>query len=76
MDRKAVGWAVMNPEGIDMRTVSDTRRAAIVNWLVAGCGIFITRFHTDSEIERLWREHCGASEATPVTVAPAPMRAV
>lgn len=65
---QGTGFAVMTDGAIDMRTVCDTRRAAIINWLVVH-GTFITKFNTDSEIEILWRDQCGASEVVHVRVS-------
>jgi hypothetical protein len=60
----ASGWAVIDRNGnVDMRTVSDTRRAATVNWLCARCGMLATVFTSDDEIEREWQvrsRECGA----------------
>lgn len=62
------GWAVADPEGINVRTVSETRRAAIVNWLVVEKGVGVYRETTDEAIERLWRQLCGPSEVMEVTI--------
>ena len=49
------GWAVAGSnDQVDMRTVSDTRRAALVNWLVAGVGIGVFASTTDEQIENAW----------------------
>lgn len=52
------GWAVRTICGIDTFTVSATRRAAIVNWLVAGehnqRRVMIFAHHDDALIERRW----------------------
>jgi hypothetical protein len=50
------GYAVNVPGvgGLDIRTVSPTRRAAIVNWLHLN-GVTITHHHTDDAIESIWR---------------------
>lgn len=62
------GWAVKDPEGINIKTVSDTRRAAIVNWLVVEKGALATRTASDEDIEKAWRHLCGPSEVMAVTV--------
>lgn len=51
------GWAVEDKTGILIRTVSDTRRAAIVNWLVTERRVMVFANYTDDLIERLWWEH-------------------
>ena len=56
-DERERAFAVIMDEKIDVRTVSETRRAAIVNWLVVSCGCPVFNFTTDEEIERLWRGH-------------------
>ena len=48
------GYAITGPSGIDIRTVSDTRRAAIINWLVVQARHMIHATDTDEQIERLW----------------------
>lgn len=51
------GYAINVPGdgGIDISTVSTTRRGAIVNWLVVKHRVLITNFHTDDVIEATWR---------------------
>ncbi len=50
-------FAVVSFGQIEVPTVSQTRRGAIVNWLVAGPPRrFIHHGMTDDEIERNWRE--------------------
>lgn len=47
------GWAVIDGSGnVLVRTVSDTRRAAIVNWLVTVLRIMIMNSESDEDIER------------------------
>lgn len=66
------GWAVSTTHGIDIRTVGPTRRAAIVNWLVAGehneFPCVVLAFHTDAQIERMWRGRSARSGAYAVEV--------
>lgn len=62
------GWAVADPDGINIKTVSDTRRAAIVNWLVVEKGCGVLNCASDEDIERAWRHLCGPSEVMEVTV--------
>jgi hypothetical protein len=49
-----VAWAVIDDDAIKVRTVSDTQRAAMVNWLVTECGCMIYSYITDEQIEHLW----------------------
>ena len=65
------GWAVANDGAILIRTVSDTRRAALVNWLCTEGGWMALWNSTDAEIERAWRNRRGVAEVVPVTVLPA-----
>lgn len=75
----AKAFAVISFGHIDVPTVSLTRRAAIVNWLVAGPPRrFIHHGMTDAEIERHWKECRGSHndhevievEITPCAMAP------
>lgn len=58
-DEKTEAYAVIADEKIDVCTVSDTRRAALVNWIVVNCGIPLFNWTTDEEIEQIWKERCG-----------------
>jgi len=51
------GWGVVGRAGLIVKTISDTRRAAIVNWLVTDAHILLLQSHTDADIERLWNEY-------------------
>ncbi len=62
------GWAVADPDGLNIKTVSETRRAAIVNWLVVEKGVGIFNTTNDEQIEMAWRNLCGPSEVMEVTV--------
>lgn len=60
------GWGVIDADGLNIRTVSDTRRAAIVNWLVVQLGIVPLRDETDDEIESKWTRFSGDAMVRPV----------
>lgn len=62
-------WAIVHKGTIDIRTVSPTRRAAIVNWLVVERGYLITNAHTDEQIEMLWELECENETAEQVHVS-------
>lgn len=65
----AEGWAVTGPpEGIDVKTVSPTRRAAIVNWLVVTKEVSVSIGHSDDAIEKLWEYHRGNAHALRVRI--------
>jgi hypothetical protein len=50
------GWAVLCAnDQVDLRTVAQHRRAAIINWLVVGAGWRVTQDWRDSLIERTWQ---------------------
>ena len=56
---EVVGWAVVaNGARIFVKTVSETRRAAIINYLVVEHEQLITIYHSDQQIEALWK-HLG-----------------
>jgi len=63
-----VGWAVVEGGQIKLRTVSDTRRAAIVNFLVTDRDRMFFVHTTDEEIEREWWRLKGAAEIEYVTI--------
>jgi hypothetical protein len=66
--REAIAWAVIDGGKIKVKTVSDTRRAAMVNWLVTEREIYITANMSDEQIERLWFRHRQGAEIEYVTV--------
>ncbi len=53
------GYAVVLDNKIDIRTVSPTRRGAIVNWLVVHVGCFIYNTTTDEQINEMWSRSSG-----------------
>lgn len=64
----ATGWAVVDKRKINIKTVSDTRRAAIVNWLVVEGDILVFATMSDFTIEELWAESRGTAICTTVTI--------
>lgn len=54
---EAQGWAVVAMKEINVRTVSSTSRAAIVNWLIVGPGVMVTNHMSDYDIEQLWQKY-------------------
>ena len=67
-DEKAEGYAVILGDEIDVRTVSPTRRAAIVNWLVVNRRVPILNSTTDEQIEQLWNKHGGDATVAAVEI--------
>jgi len=53
--KRAQGYAIFTDDKISVNTVSETRRASIVNWLVVHRGILITNDMTDARIESFWK---------------------
>ena len=70
---KTTGYAVIFDGKINVRTISDTRRAAIVNWLVVHGGCPILANTTDDEIEQLWANHRGGAVVSMVTISRSPV---
>lgn len=62
------GWAVIDGVEILVRTVMDTRRAAIVNYLVVHREIQVKQSWTDADIETAWAVHCGEARVVPVNI--------
>lgn len=61
---KAEGWAVVSKGNILVRTVSDTRRAALVNWLVTEARVLVLTSWTDDDIETAWHKACRGDTQT------------
>lgn len=63
------GYAVIEDNKIEVRTVSPTRRAAIVNWLVVrkNCMIYLTT--TDDQIEEMWENWSGDTYIASVDIS-------
>lgn len=62
------GWAVIDGGVICVRSVADTRRGAIVNWLWIQ-GVLIDNAMTDLDIEKLWQKHRDDAEARIISVS-------
>jgi hypothetical protein len=76
MSEAAQGYAAVNYRGeILVKTLSDTRRAAMINWLVTEALQMIFSTDTDSEIEQKFYDHAskrGLATIEPVTIAISP----
>lgn len=70
----AEGWAVMGLHAgrIFVKTVSETRRGAIVNFLVTECKMLVLNRHTDADIEAMWQFFGGSAECREVTISTIP----
>jgi hypothetical protein len=53
------GWGILDQNGISMKSVSETRRAALINWLAATNRTYITGVITDDALNSLWEERRG-----------------
>ncbi len=68
-DEREKAYAVVSDDKINVLTVSDTRRAAIVNWLVVDRGCLILRTDTDEQIEHLWEQEQGDASVAAVEIS-------
>ena len=61
------GWAIKEggTNKILPNTVSATRRAAIVNWLVTAVQLPVTNDWSDEQIEQVWRLRQHVADNTP-----------
>lgn len=67
----AAGWAVTGDDGlVNVRSVSPTRRGALVNWLCTEKGLMATQKASDEDIERMWEANRGHSIVIPVSITP------
>lgn len=66
---EAIGYAVVDDDQIDLRTVSQSPTAAMVNWLWVVPGVRCTRMHTDDEIKALFEEMKKTAIVSEVTIA-------
>ncbi len=62
------GFGVVDDDGLDLRTVSPTERAAKINWLVTRAARRISSSTTDEQIETMWAEECRNALVRPVRV--------
>jgi len=68
VQRDVIGWAAVEDGKIKVRSISDTRRAAIVNFLITDRQLMIRNSTSDAEIERLWFLHRGQADVEMVTI--------
>ncbi len=67
----AIGWAVIDRSGrIFVRTVSDTKIAAMVNYLAVEHGVKIYSWHGDDDIEKFWGYYAQNVECHRVQIIP------
>ena len=68
MVEKIQGFAIVVNDEINIATVSKSRRAAIVNWLVIACRQVILSTTTDEEIEKFWERHQNCASVVVVNI--------
>lgn len=64
----ATGWAVIDRDLISVRSISETRRGAIVNFLIVNRRAVVLDWMTDGMIEELWQTHRHGAEAMQVLI--------
>lgn len=64
----ALGWAVTDEDGINVKSVADSRRAAIINWLVTTHSLAIMNAHSDADVENMWAHHRGSADVGLVSI--------
>src|SRR5262249_23122622 len=64
------GWGVVGHDGLDVRTVCESRRAAIVNWPVLPARCAGGAHYSDQQIEWMWDTYRDSASAvvTPVRI--------
>ena len=62
-------YAVIEDEKIDIKTVSLTRQAAIINWLVTKKKIMIYNSDTIDDIETYWKRHQGDAKVESISLS-------
>ena len=65
----ATAWAIVDGRGIDVRTVSDTKVAAWVNWLCVTGKVLVSRGTSDQRVQDLWEMHRGDAEIRRVVIS-------
>lgn len=62
------GWGVIDADGLNVNTVSETRRAAVVNWLVVVARTMILDSYSDERIDTIWDAKRGEALVCPVRI--------
>ena len=65
---EAVGYAVIENGVISVRSVSETRRAAMVNFLATDRAFLAPNSMEDKAIETIWDACHGAAEIVPIKI--------
>lgn len=61
-------YAIVDRGAAIINTISDTPRAAKVNWLVVERGIVVRKYATDRSIENAWQNEKGSAECRRVKI--------
>lgn len=61
-------WGVVDHNGLNVRTISNSRKAAVINWLVVEAGRFISTSHSDEHINAMWDAERGEASVKPLRV--------
>lgn len=64
------GWAVHDANGINVRSVSPTRIAAIINYLCTDRGLPMLNTATTKDIEKAWALYRRDAEVIEVDISP------
>lgn len=68
----AEGYAVVEDGKINVSTVSETERAAVVNWLVVARNQLVTRSATDEQIAQAFKELRGRAYIAQIRISALP----
>ena len=68
MSEMVYGFAVVDKQGINVKTISPTRRAAIVNWLTVTQRALINNTTSDEAIEFHFRKHSDYAHVAKVEI--------
>ena len=61
-------WAIIEFDEIKVPTISESRRAAIINWLVVHHHLMVLNSMTDDEIDKMWELYKGHADAKQVSL--------
>lgn len=65
----ATGWAAIANGSISVRSVSDTRRGAMVNFLATDRRVMTPDWMTDDQIETVWQQQRGTADIIQVIIS-------
>lgn len=62
------GWGIVDKNGININSVGQTRRVAMLNWLASTNRAYITNPISDDALNALWEERAGGAEVKKVRI--------